>query len=130
MNIILHTLFSYWLAENQAKHDFELISNHKYVNHIKGWLIRAFGSLAYLAILKYWTGMGWWEFMALASMGAAVFSAFFKHKLNTLRGLDPHYISTSNHYDSFFIKHFIKPGKAQFTFEIIVAVVMAIISLM
>jgi len=129
MIIILYSVAMLIFAHNEAEHDYELIKNHKYVDHIKGWMRRFSISSIILLPLGILFFIKWWQFITLSIMGAVIFSSYFKYKLNTLRGLSPHYVSTSNHYDSFFIKHFIKPGETQFTFEIIVAVVMAIISL-
>ncbi len=98
--------FALFFAHYCAWDDYyEIDVLKKNPNHIKQWLIRAGISVAAIVIIS---GVG--EVLTLRMFGlmsvavAFLFSAWFRYRLNRLRGKDWHYISLSNAYDRTFYR--------------------------
>ena len=79
-------------------------SKNETIHHIKQWLIRACVAVSAIVIIS---GVG--EVLTLTMFGlmsvavAFLFSAYFRYRLNKLRGLEWWYISLSNAYDRAFL---------------------------
>jgi hypothetical protein len=130
MIIILCVLSMLIMAHHEAEHDYGLIKDNLYVNHINGFIRRMFSSIITVVLLVFLFNTPLWKIIPLNIMNAVIFSSMFKYRLNTLRGLNLQYISVSNYYDNFFIKRFIHPGKIQYIFEFIIFVVMIVVSVL
>jgi hypothetical protein len=130
MIIILCLISMIIIANNEAKYDYNLIKNNQPVNHNNGFIRRMLSSIITVASLMFLFDISPWKIITLNIMNAAIFSSVFKYKLNKLRGLNPQYISSSNHYDSIFIKMFHNPGQAQYIFEFIIISVMLILNVL
>jgi hypothetical protein len=130
MIIILCLISMIIIANNEAKHDYNLIKNNQPVNHNNGFIRRMLSSIITVASLMFLFDISPWKIITLNIMNAAIFSSVFKYKLNKLRGLNPQYISSSNRYDSIFIKMFHNPGQAQYIFEFIIISVMLILNVL
>ncbi len=101
-----------------SKLDYEIIENGEKVDHIKSWIFRAvFGLSLYLTF----TSSICIPVIVLISF---LFSAVFRYYLNYLRSKKFDYISTSNFYDSIFIRIFGQSGgKAAYVFELSLSII-------
>ena len=94
-------IFVICFAIAEAQDDAKQIARHERIDHAGQWLFRA-------GLVFMWCG-GVWLAEDLASavkvglLSAPVFSFVFRLSLNTLRGLDPRYVSESNVYDTVFL---------------------------
>lgn len=111
--------FALFFAHYCAWDDNIQTSKNEAIHHIKQWLIRAGVAVAAITIIS---GVG--EVLTLRMFGlmsvavAFLFSAWFRYRLNKLRGLDWWYISISNYYDRFFIsvvRLFVKRPKSVYS---------------
>lgn len=118
--IILIYFLAVCLAASEAQRDADTIADNEPIDHSRRWVYRAstiFGlSIAATVVTLNHVGM------AYAAIGAAfLFSAVFRYRLNTLRGLPFDYVSTSNVYDSVFIGFFgANAGRAAYVTEAII----------
>jgi hypothetical protein len=103
--VILPVIALTWLGSRIAAYfDYQKIVQHRYINHVQGWLIRTF-SFGIIAIaFSQLTLHVCQTFIGLAIMCAFLFSSLFRQRLNSLRLRDDHYASPSNEYDSFWIR--------------------------
>ncbi len=113
-----------------AKLDFNRIRNGEHIDHAGGLIERVV--LGLLIVATVWsvlwhTGHHWSIIFPMMGLWWATFTIVFRLRLNTLRGLDPTYVSLSNTYDRVFILLFShRAGAAAYTFE---GTVLAICSL-
>ncbi len=96
--------FALFFAHYCAWDDFTQIGKDEPVHHVKQWLIRAGISVAAIVVISGVGEVLTLKMFILMSVAVAfLFSAWFRYRLNKLRGLDWHYISGSNWYDMFFL---------------------------
>ena len=95
-----------WLtcfATREAANDAWSIGQGHHIDHRVEWTSRCAAALIVSSPVL------WFCFSPLLVLGwlgmlAFGFSALFRYRLNKARGLSPWYMSTSNHYDGFFIR--------------------------
>jgi len=99
--MILAYLLTLFLAYIEARYDFNRIELHLPIQHIVGWIRRAVlaGFIVWGCYAYEWLDNPWLIYPACAFL----FSAFFRYRLNKLRGKPPTYISESNYYDRVFL---------------------------
>jgi hypothetical protein len=81
---------------------YRILHNGQNLDHAPMWRFRAFAVTA-AACIVWWFGV---PVVPLLGLGAFGFSALFRWRLNTLRGLDWRYVRDSNEYDWLFIATF------------------------
>ena len=98
--MILPILTTLITAELSARDDFRQIGNDEKIRHVIQWCIRAAIVGAACIADWYWFNSPWYTVIGMAGL----FSAFFRWRLNSLRGLDWRYVSPSSWYDWQFIR--------------------------
>jgi hypothetical protein len=98
MILYLVTLF---LAYAEALRDFRLISQHKPVDHVRAWTLRAI-----LVVLSGLVCMVFGSDITNIVGAAFLFAAAHRFILNKKRKLDWRYINRGNEYDEFFVRTF------------------------
>lgn len=114
-----------------AKQDFDRIRAGEHIDHAGGLIERSV--LGLIVVVAVWSvmwrwGHPWSIIFPMMGLWWAAFTIVFRWRLNTLRGLDPTYVSLSNVYDRVFICLFShRAGAAAYTFETLVLAASAII---
>jgi hypothetical protein len=85
----------------EAWRHFLRIEEHKPINHIGAWTVRALVTCLILGLASFKLG---YSAIPCAIGSAFLFSAVFRYCLNRMRGKDWRYISPSNWYDEFWIR--------------------------
>lgn len=109
MNTLLHMwpvlpfiAVVYYIAIFEADKDAFAIEAHLKIDHAAGWCRRALGIMVPAGIVCL-ALPSWWCILPLLVLGAFLFSAVFRYRLNKLRGLHPCYVAPwSNVYDRVF----------------------------
>lgn len=92
----------YYIAIFEADKDAFAIEAHLKIDHAAGWCRRALGIMVPAGIVCL-ALPSWWTLLPLLVLGAFLFSAVFRARLNKLRGLDWRYVAPwSNYYDRVF----------------------------
>lgn len=92
-------------ANRESLLDYTKISAHQKIDHISSWIYRATFALVIIFLIPNTT---LFDKFLLSIAVAFLFSAIFRFRLNGRRKKPLRYISTSNIYDSIFIKLFPK----------------------
>jgi hypothetical protein len=85
----------------EACEDFGLIADHNEVEHVYGWIWRAFITCCIWVFAAICIG---YSAIPCAIGSAFLFSAVFRYCLNSMRGLHWAYLSPSAHYDWLFMR--------------------------
>jgi len=85
----------------EAWRHFLRIEEHKRINHIGAWTVRALVTCLILGLASFKLG---YSAIPCAIGSAFLFSAVFRYCLNSMRGLHWAYLSPSAHYDWLFMR--------------------------
>jgi len=126
--IILLYILIILFANRESLLDYTIISNHQKINHVSSWIYRAIFALTIVFLIPNTT---LFDKVLLSIAVAFLFSAIFRFRLNGRRKKPYNYISTSNIYDSVFIKLFPKyHGTLVYVVEITIFIILTTLYLL
>lgn len=103
LSCLLVLIVAYLFAQEEAKQDAWLIREGMRIDHAVAWCFRA--AVMVLVVLLLLTVVEPWHAIPLLAISGFAFSAFFRYRLNALRGKDWRYIGPwSSWYDSLFYR--------------------------
>jgi len=104
IGLLFHIGVVFALALSEGEHDARTIMRGAYIDHVRGWLVRAsFMVLCGAAVISIFGAFTLQVVLGMSLISAFGFSALFRYRLNKVRSLSPYYVSPSNYYDRFFI---------------------------
>jgi hypothetical protein len=101
--VTIHIFLMLAAAWLEARQDAMDIAAHNHIDHVSGWLERTGFALVCILVLSFVAG-SWWMVPGLALVSYGAFTPAFRYLLNKYRGLEWHYMSLSNWYDTLFIE--------------------------